>query len=279
MLSALRVLLFVMISGSAQFAAAEAPLRVLTSIRPLQLIALAVGGDAVDVDALLDPQFSPHDYQLRPSDRTKLNNAAIVFWVGPRLEAFLQSSITSLPSHITVISVQDAEEDPHIWMDPIATISIARNMAMTFAAARPERRTYFAANSERLATALKRQDADRHAELRQLSSLRGFLVSHDAYSRFEKRYGLEHRAALTDASDMPPSARALMNIERELADGRIACVWRQPHEGKLYERVVAGKNLRSVTIDAMAAGVPVDSSGIEIFYQRVWGAVISCLKL
>ena len=66
MLSALRVLLLIGACGLVQLAAAEAPLRVLTSIKPLQLVALAVGGDAIQTEVLLDPQFSPHDYQLRP---------------------------------------------------------------------------------------------------------------------------------------------------------------------------------------------------------------------
>lgn len=277
MLSWLRVLLFIGSCGVVQFALAEAPLRVMTSIKPLQLIALAVGGDAVRVDALLDPQFSPHDYQLRPSDRTKLNDAAIVFWVGPELEAFLQQPIKSLSGRATIVSLQDADADPHIWMDPIATISIGRRMAATFAAVQPGRRDYFEANSERLAAVLMQQDAKYREQLKQTSMLRGFMVSHDAYSRFERRYGIAHRAALTNAADMPPSAKALMNIEHELNSGDIACIWRQPQEGKLYQRMIAGKNIRSATIDAMAADVPLSSNGIEIFYQRLWGAVMSCL--
>lgn len=277
MLSTLRVLLFIGSLGAAHFAVAEAPLRVLTSIKPLQLIALAVGGDAVHVDALLDPQFSPHDYQLRPSDRAKLNDAAIVFWVGPQLEVFLQQPIKSLSGRSIIISLQDDAADPHIWMDPIAAISIARRMAATFATVRPERRAYFETNGERLATTLVQQDVKHRSQLKRASTVRGFMVSHDAYSRFEGRYGLAHRAALSNAADMPPSAKTLMNIEHELNDGHIACIWRQPQEGKLYQRVISGKNIRSVTIDAMAADVPLDSGGIELFYERLWGAVMNCL--
>lgn len=276
MLSALRVLLFVMIFGAAQFAVAEAPLRVLTSIRPLQLIALAVGGDVIDVDALLAPQFSPHDYQLRPSDRAKLDGAEIVFWVGPQLEAFLQQPLKSLSGRAEIVSLQDADADPHVWMDPIATIAIARRMATTLSALRPERRAYFEGNSEKLAAALMQQHIEHREQLKHVA-LRGFMVSHDAYSRFERRYGLAHKAALTDAADMPPSAKALMNIERELADGGIACVWRQPYEGKLYERLVKGKNIRSITIDAMASDISLDAGGVELFHRRLWQAVMSCL--
>lgn len=277
MLSALRVLLFTVLSGAISSALAEAPLRVLTSIKPLQLIALAVGGDAIRADALLDPQFSPHDYQLRPSDRAKLNDTDVLFWVGPQLEAFLQQPIKSLSGRATVVSLQDADEDPHVWMDPIAATNIAQRMAAAFATARPERRTYFEANSDRLAKVLIQQDADHRAQLKQLQSLRGFMVSHDAYSRFERRYGLAHRAALTNAADMPPSAKSLMNIERELSNGSITCVWRQPQEGKLYQRLVSDKGIHSVTIDAMAADIPIGADGVELFYQRLWTAVIACL--
>jgi len=284
MLSALRVLLLKQASwlviGTyclAQSAMAEAPLRVLTSIKPLQLIALAVGGDAIRTDALLDPQFSPHDYQLRPSDRAKLGDADVIFWVGPKLEAFLQPALNALSGHATIIALQDDEEDPHVWMDPIVAVQIARRMAAAFATMRPAQRGYFEANADRLATVLAQQDIDHRAQLKQLAALRGFMVSHDAYSRFERRYGLEHRAALTNAADMPPSAKSLLNIERGLADGSITCVWRQSQESKLYERVVAGRNIRVVTIDAMASQVSSGADGVVLFYQRLWGAVMSCL--
>ncbi len=277
MLSTLRVLLLIATLGTTQFAAAEVPLRVLTSIKPLQLIALAVGGDAISADALLAPQFSPHDYQLRPSDRVKLNNAGVIFWVGPQLEAFLQPALGALSARATIVSLQDVDADPHVWMDPISAIQIAHRMAAVFAALQPQRRDYFDANAKRLADALAQQDAAHRAQLKQLPALRGFMVSHDAYSRLERRYGLAHRAALTNAADMPPSARSLLNIERELTDGSITCIWRQPQEGKLYQRLVSEKNIRSVTMDIMAAQIPSTKDGILLFYQRLWEAMISCL--
>jgi len=277
MLFALRVLLLMGALGGAHAALAESPLRVLVSVKPLQLIALAVGGDAIRAQVLLDPQVSPHDYQLRPSDRAKLGNADIVFWVGPQLEAFLQQPLKALPSTTALVGLQQDDGDPHIWMDPIAEIQIARRMAAEFAALRPQDRALFETNAERLADALNRLDKDQRAQLGQLPKLRGFMVTHDAYGRFEHRYGFAHRAALTDASDTPPSAKSLMNIERELAEGRIACIWRQPHEGRLFQRLVAKRNIRTVTIDAMAAGIPSTADGALQFYQRLWSAVITCV--
>lgn len=273
----LRVSLLIGLYSLSLASRADQPLQVLTSVRPLQLIAIAVGGEAIHAEALLEPQFSPHDYQLRPSDRTKLSHADVVFWVGPGLEAFLQTPLQALPARVKVKSLQDGDADPHIWMDPIAAIDIARNMAESFAALRPQRREFFDANAKALAATLTKMDAEHHALLLKKPIRRGLLVTHDQYSRFERRYGFVHRAALTNASDLPPSGKSLLKIEQELTDGQIGCVWRQPQETKLYSRVIDTHKVSIVTLDAMAAQIPADERGIELFYQQVWDLGVGCL--
>lgn len=47
---------------------AQADVRVLTSIKPLQQIAAAVQDGVGSPDVLLPPGASPHHYALRPSD-------------------------------------------------------------------------------------------------------------------------------------------------------------------------------------------------------------------
>ena len=70
-------------------APAQAEVRVLTSIKPLQLIAAAVQDGAGSPDVLLPPGASPHHYALRPSDIRRLGEAELFYWVGPDLESFL----------------------------------------------------------------------------------------------------------------------------------------------------------------------------------------------
>lgn len=68
---------------------ALAEVRVLTSIKPLQLIAAAVQDGAGTPDVLLPPGASPHHYALRPSDIRRVREAELVYWIGPDLEVFL----------------------------------------------------------------------------------------------------------------------------------------------------------------------------------------------
>ena len=84
---------------------ALAEVRVLTSIKPLQLIAAAVQDGLGTPEVLLPPGASPHHYALRPSDVRNLREADLLYWVGADLESFLPRVLTgrSKPS----VAVQD----------------------------------------------------------------------------------------------------------------------------------------------------------------------------
>lgn len=84
---------------------ALAEMRVLTSIKPLQLIAATVQDGLGTPEVLLPPGASPHHYALRPSDVRNLREADLLYWVGADLESFLPRVLAgrSKPS----VAVQD----------------------------------------------------------------------------------------------------------------------------------------------------------------------------
>ena len=84
---------------------ALAEVRVLTSIKPLQLIAAAVQDGLGKPEVLLPPGASPHHYALRPSDVRSVREAELLYWIGADLESFLPRVLTgrSKPS----VAVQD----------------------------------------------------------------------------------------------------------------------------------------------------------------------------
>ncbi|UAJ64897.1 zinc ABC transporter substrate-binding protein ZnuA [Candidatus Schneideria nysicola] len=69
---------------------------VITSIRPLGFIASAIAEGVMPVEILLPNGASPHDYTLRPSDLIRMKKASILVWIGPEMESFLSSPISSL---------------------------------------------------------------------------------------------------------------------------------------------------------------------------------------
>ena len=135
---------------------ARAEVNVLTSIKPLQLIAAAVQDGVGHPEVLLPPNASPHNYALRPSDVRRVQSADLLYWIGPDMEGFLPRVIKgrTLPS-VTVQTLpglklrhfaedshsheEDAAEhdhdhrpgtlDAHLWLAPDNARVIAAKMA------------------------------------------------------------------------------------------------------------------------------------------------------
>lgn len=71
-------------------APARAEVELLTSIKPLQLIAAAVQDGVGEPQVLLPAGASAHHYALRPSDVRQIRSADLFYWIGPDMEAFLK---------------------------------------------------------------------------------------------------------------------------------------------------------------------------------------------
>ena len=84
---------------------AQAEVRVLTSIKPLQLIAAAVQDGVGEPDVLLPASASAHHYSLRPSDVRRIRDAELFYWIGPDLESFLPQALNARQG--ATVAVQD----------------------------------------------------------------------------------------------------------------------------------------------------------------------------
>lgn len=84
---------------------AQAQVQILTSIKPLQLIAAAIQEGQGEPQVLLPPGASPHYFVLRPSDAKRLDQADLFYWVGPDLENFLPKLLQKRSK--SSIAVQD----------------------------------------------------------------------------------------------------------------------------------------------------------------------------
>ncbi len=65
---------------------------ILSSIKPLQLIAADINQGVIESVSLLPPGASPHAYALRPSQIKKIHAATAIYWVDPLLESFVKKS-------------------------------------------------------------------------------------------------------------------------------------------------------------------------------------------
>ncbi len=73
------------------------------------LLPLLMG--VTETEVLLPDGASEHDYSLRPSDVKRLQNADLVVWVGPEMEAFMQKPVSKLPEakQVTIAQLENVK--------------------------------------------------------------------------------------------------------------------------------------------------------------------------
>jgi len=284
---------------------AQAEVKVLTSIKPLQLIAAAVLDGVAVPEVLLPPGASPHNYALRPSDVRKVQSVDLLYWIGPDMEGFLPRVLNGrkLPS----VAVQDlpglklrhfaqdnhshAEEtddhdhdhrpgslDAHLWLSPVNARVIADKMAADLSAADP-------ANAERYQRNAKafdeRLDALDQRLKKRLANVEGkpYFVFHEAFDYFEDTYGLKHAGVFAVAAEVQPGAQHVAAMRTRLQEVGKTCVFSEPPlRPRLAETLVAGLPVKLAELDALGGYTPATAQGYEQMLEKLGNDLAGCLE-
>lgn len=146
--------------------------------------------------------------------------------------------------------------DPHVWLDPVNARVIARSVAEALARLAPEHAALYRANAAALDTRLVDLERRVHSNLLAVKGLR-YLVFHDAYQYFERRFGLTVVGSVTTSPDIPPSALRLRDLRERLARTGAVCVFAEPQfPPRIVATVVESTRVRRGTLDPLGAAVP-----------------------
>ncbi|WP_449285130.1 zinc ABC transporter substrate-binding protein [Marinobacter sp. PE14] len=88
--------------------ALQAETRIVTSIKPVELIVSAIATEDMQTTSLVPPGSSPHNYTMKPSQRRALENADVIFWVGPDMETFLYRLLLGEEFSSRTVALMDA---------------------------------------------------------------------------------------------------------------------------------------------------------------------------
>jgi zinc transport system substrate-binding protein len=289
--------------------AAADPPRVVASIKPVHSLVAAVM-DGVAVPELLVPgNASPHVYSLRPSDARRLEAAELVLWVGPVYESFLAKPLAALGEKARIVTLSQAEgiamlpargggawdahehgpahrhahgaahddDDGHLWLDPENGKAIVGIAVAALSALDPANAARYAGNGDRARGEIDALDARIEARLAPFGTT-PFIVFHDAYQYFERRYGLRAAGSLTVSAEQKPGARRVREIRARIEQAGAACVFAEPQfEPSIIDTIIAGTKARSAVLDPLGAGLPEGPTLYGAMLDRLAASLAGCL--
>jgi zinc transport system substrate-binding protein len=299
-------------AGFSPTLAAEPP-KVVATIPPIHSLAAALMAGAGEPALLVRGNASPHGYQLRPSEAVAIQDADVVVWVGPGLEAFMERPLGNLGAGTRVVTLleapgverlpareggaweaHEAEEhhegaeedhghgehhDPHVWLSPANAQAMVRVIAATLAAADPERAALYRANEDRTVQELAALDEELEAAL---APVRGkpFVVFHDAYRYLEAAYGLNAAGSITVSPDRPPSAQRLVELAEKIERSGAVCVFGEVQSASpLVGTLIADKGIGTGQLDPEGGTTvkPGPKAYAELMRRNV-GVLVDCLS-
>lgn len=252
-------------------ARAQEPVSVVATTGMIADAVRAVGGDRVDVRALMGPGVDPHAYRQTRTDIAAMARADLVLWNGLYLEAQMEEFLADLADTTAVVAVAEAVPedarvahddyegrfDPHVWMDPTLWTHVVGAVRDALIEVAPADAEAFRANADaHLAeiAALATYATEVLASVPEES--RVLLSAHDAFNYFGRAYGYE---VLGIQGISTESEAGLARVE-ELVDLLVT----RDIRAVFVESSVSDRNVRALIEGAAARGHTVTIGG-ELF--------------
>jgi len=246
-------------------------LTIVTTTGMIADAARQVGGDLVEVEALMGPGVDPHAYRQTRSDILAMTRADLVLWHGLYLEAQMEAFFADFARNRPVVAVAeglprdllrghddyDDKFDPHVWMSPALWSDVVTRVEQALADLAPDQAEVFAANARAHRAELQRVEDYAATHLSAVDpAARVLLTAHDAFGYFGQSYGFEVIGIQGISTESEAGLNRISELVDMLVDRQIGAVF--------VETSVSDRNMRALVEGAAAQGHEVRIGG-ELF--------------
>ena len=271
----------------------KAEISVVTSIKPLHSLTSYIMEGVGEPELIIDGVASPHNFQIKPSHAKMLQNADLVIWIGEDLESFLPTALKSIPKDAVVFELLDQSGlkklkfreknifeghddhghdehakkeddhddhghghgsfDPHIWLDPANAKVIVKKITNQLSKIDKDNASTYKANSKKV---IKDLDGLIKEVKNEINKDASFVVFHDAYQYFEKRFGLNVIGALTVNPDVMPGAEQLSEIREVIEHEKAKCIFSEPQfNPNIINSIASDTGVKTGVLDPLGANI------------------------
>src|SRR5262245_9402906 len=223
-------------SGAAH--AAGAKLKVVASFSILGDIVKNVGGDRVEITALVGPDGDAHVFEPTPADARAVAAADLVFVNGLGFEGWMDRLIRASGYKGTLVVASDGVQsrtmdedgrtvtDPHAWQDLGNGRRYVENIAAALVAADPQGASAYRTAAAAYEAELAARDKWVRDELAGVpAERRKVITSHDAFGYFGAAYGVMFLAPVGVSTEDEPSAAGMAQLIRQMKSEGVRVVF------------------------------------------------------
>ena len=259
-------------------------------------------------DLIVNRGASPHDYSLRPSNAASLEAADVVFWISNGLTPWLDDALNTLARNAKVIELMDAKGatvlpfregatfethshrhkhdedehatvnvDPHGWLDPYNGKTWLDVIATELSKIDPENTDIYFDNVSQGKTDIDAVISEIDATL---APFRGtnFIVYHDAYQYFERRFDVLAAGSISMGDVSDPSPARIAEIHQTVEELDMTCVFSEPQfNPELVATVVDGTKARARVIDPLGTRLTLGADFYLNLLRNIAQTMASCL--
>jgi zinc transport system substrate-binding protein len=302
-------LLMALFLATSPASAADGGADVVVTIKPIHSLVARVMEGVGEPLLLVDGNASPHNFALRPSQVRASGKASVFIRVSERLEPFTGKLVRALPESVEIVTLIDAPgmhllrqrhngtfvahadadghddgatgdteaADSHIWLDPQNARAIGRYVAEVLSARFPEHAAQFRSNAERLDADIAALTSELAATTQPLQQ-KPFVVFHDAYQYFDRRFDLDAAGSITVSPDVQPSAKRLIELRRKIRELKAVCVFAEPmFQLNLVAVLTEDTQARAGTLDPEGLGLQPGPQLYFVLMRNLAAALKACL--
>ena len=156
------------------------------------------------------------------------------------------------------------EYDPHIWLDPSNAKVIVKKITNQLSKIDKDNSSVYKANSKKL---LKDLDGLIKEVKNEINKDASFVVFHDAYQYFEKRFGINVIGALTVNPDVMPGAEQLSEIREVIEHEKAKCIFSEPQfNPNIINSIASDTGVKTGVLDPLGANI---NKGKGMYFQLI----------
>ena len=143
------------------------------------------------------------------------------------------------------------EFDAHIWLDPANAKEMLHEIAHELADLDPANADKYESNADNTIKSIDDMISNVNSSINKDAK---FIVFHDAYQYFEKRFGVATAGALTLNTDVLPGAKQISEIQEVIAEREIKCIFSEPQfNPKIIETIAQDTGIKTGVLDPLGS--------------------------